>query len=274
MHGWTAQRVSNMESIWGIITASCIVCCCFCVNACVCVNKQWAVCLCVKDMKRLCPGVCVSVLVRWRWARDGQPLLWMCWGSISRSTALVIPSEEEHRSSVLNPLVRWLSGWSQYCWDEAMSCSQLSSLICLSLPWRSPETQRRHPDYKVQKDKKINNIHGASLGLLEAVLSFMRERTGTVCRVAGCKHRGSEAKLVVSNQNGFQKRTYWRWITSILESKQEWMNRRCALKPKPAPTNVSIGCTKKWHQFERRNISSDNSLCLLLHKCNAVHTLF
>lgn len=62
MHGWTVQRVSNMDSIWGIITASRIVCCCFCVNAracvCVCVNKQWSVCLCVKDMKG-----CVLVFV-------------------------------------------------------------------------------------------------------------------------------------------------------------------------------------------------------------------
>lgn len=40
--------------------------------------------------------------------------LWLCWGSMSHSAALLIPSGEEHHSSVLNPLVLWPSGWSAH----------------------------------------------------------------------------------------------------------------------------------------------------------------
>lgn len=132
MHDLTVDE-EYVLYIWSIRRTSFAVCYGLCVHLCERDHGWMAklageLCGCgSKNTMLFCLYVCVCVCSKCVLA--GQPWLWLCWGSISRSTAPVIPSGEEQRGSVLNPLVLWLSGWSQYCQDEAVSCSEPCGLI-------------------------------------------------------------------------------------------------------------------------------------------------
>lgn len=146
-------------SIWSIRITSFVACYCLCVHAherhhCWMDNGQVSRELfgCQKQGKNAML-FCLHVLA-------GQPRLELCWGSISHSTAPVIPSGEEHRGSVLNPLVPWLSGWSQYCQDEAVSPLASSNCLCRK------QVKPRHLAVPSElQGKKKNPRHG--LGLVQ-----------------------------------------------------------------------------------------------------------
>lgn len=158
------------------------VCVCVCINngRCVCAWKIWKGCVLMFVSACLSAGgehiraaLAMDVLgVYFPQKRSSNPL-WR--GALQ----LCIKSS--------CPLAFWMKPILLRWGHELQSALQPHLPVSALAQSRNPATP---PElYKVQKGKKINNIHGASLGLLEAVWSFMREKAATASRVVGCRRR-------------------------------------------------------------------------------------